>query len=86
MDYNTKADFLKAIANPSRLAILDNLEEEGCNVGKMVENLEIPQSTVSQHLGILRKQKIVTAHKDGYNTCYRITDKRVKEILAVLKK
>jgi ArsR family transcriptional regulator len=86
MDYYKSSEILKALANETRLAILDNLENDGCNVSKIVETLNLPQSTVSQHLGILRRCNIVVTKKMGYNTCYKISDERVKEIIEILKK
>ena len=50
----------------------------------MVGKLKIPQSTVSQHLGILKNRGIITARKTGVETCYYISDERVKKILADL--
>ncbi|MBN2737133.1 MAG: winged helix-turn-helix transcriptional regulator [Spirochaetales bacterium] len=85
MDYQEMANLFKALSNPSRLEILEMLEHHGCNVTKMVENLNIPQSTVSQHLGVLRKYDIVVTKKEGYCTCYQIKDWRIKEILRLLK-
>jgi DNA-binding transcriptional ArsR family regulator len=85
MDYSKDTELLKALANETRLAILNNLEEDGCNVTKIVEKLNIPQSTISQNLGILRRCNIVKTQKIGYTSCYKVVDKRVKDILKILK-
>jgi ArsR family transcriptional regulator, arsenate/arsenite/antimonite-responsive transcriptional repressor len=85
MDREEIVYFLKALAHPSRLQIIENLDKNGCNVNKLAEDLNIPQSTISQHLGILKKINIVSAKKDGYNTCYKVKDKRVYRILKILK-
>ncbi|MEN8904481.1 MAG: metalloregulator ArsR/SmtB family transcription factor [Clostridiales bacterium] len=86
MDYYKSSEILKALANETRLNILDNLAKDGCNVSKIVETLQLPQSTISQHLSILRRCNIVVTKKIGYNTCYRIADEKVIEILKILKK
>ncbi|HMB01977.1 MAG TPA: metalloregulator ArsR/SmtB family transcription factor [Spirochaetota bacterium] len=85
MDYNQAALFLKAMANPTRLAILAGLDKNACHVNNFVKELNIPQSTVSQHLAVLRQAGVVYTVKEGYNTCYHIKDCKIKKIIAVLR-
>jgi len=85
MDYEKDSEVLKALGHPVRLKIVEGLMSNECNVNKIMDVLGIPQSTVSQHLGVLKSQGIVVARKDGVRTCYRVVDERVKEILRVLK-
>ena len=77
---------LKALGHPVRLKILAGLRSsDGCNVSEMTGKIGIPQSTLSQHLGILRNQGIIAARKEGVRTCYRIVDSRVVKMLDLLK-
>lgn len=86
MDFENNSAVFKALGHPVRLRIVAGLlDKKECNVGTMVKNLKIPQSTASQHLGILRAAGIITPHKKGVETCYAVTDARVKKILADLK-
>ncbi len=84
--YQKNADILKALAHPTRLKIVDGLLQDACGVGKIVRGLGLPQSTVSQHLGILRNRKIIAPEKEGVRTCYRISDPRIQKLLEALKK
>ena len=68
INYLKSSDLLKAIGHPVRLQILHGLMKDDCNVSKIVKSLGIPQSTVSQHLGILRTRKIIKSRKDGTKT------------------
>jgi DNA-binding transcriptional ArsR family regulator len=77
---------LKALAHPVRLKIVEGLMDHECNVNKIVASLKLPQSTVSQHLGILKSQKIVSVRKDGVKTCYRVVDGKVRGLLKILQK
>jgi ArsR family transcriptional regulator len=53
--YNEQAEILKVLAHPIRICIVKGLLEKGeCNVSFMQDCLEIPQSTLSQHLQKLR--------------------------------
>jgi DNA-binding transcriptional ArsR family regulator len=76
---------LKALAHPVRLRMVEGLLGKECNVNKMVKALNMPQSTVSQHLGILRSRGIVSIRKEGVKTCYRVIDPRIKELIGLIK-
>jgi len=84
MDYDRQSDFLKAIAHPVRLRILEGLCDHDCFVGKMVDALGMPQSTVSQHLAILKAQGIIAPKKYGVKTCYKIVDGTIVDVFKAL--
>jgi len=87
MNYETKSAILKALGHPIRLKMVVELSKgDGCNVNRIVENMNLPQSTVSQHLGILKANGIIYPRKDGVNTCYNIANKEVFEIIKILEK
>jgi ArsR family transcriptional regulator, arsenate/arsenite/antimonite-responsive transcriptional repressor len=63
----------KAIAHPVRLTILRLLSERStCTTGDVVEQLPLAQSTVSEHLRILREAGLVTGEIEGPRTRYCI--------------
>ncbi len=84
VDYEEISEVLKAVAHPVRLQILAGLLEDECNVGKIQDTLGLPQSTVSQHLAILRRHKIVKARREGVKVCYRVESPLVKKIIKLL--
>lgn len=86
MDYEKDSEVLKALGHPVRLRMVEGLMNNECNVNKIMDVLDIPQSTASQHLGILKTRGIVQARKEGTRTCYRVIDERVREIIEALKK
>jgi DNA-binding transcriptional ArsR family regulator len=86
IDYEKESELLKALAHPVRLKMVAGLLGHECNVKKMVKALNLPQSTVSQHLGILKNRGIVQIRKEGVRTCYRVTDTRVAQIIEILGK
>ena len=86
MNYYTESELLKALGHPIRLQIIENLLKDECNVNKMMKILNIPQSTVSQHLGVLKNRGIVIARKEGVRTCYRVVEKKVHSIVKILNK
>jgi ArsR family transcriptional regulator, arsenate/arsenite/antimonite-responsive transcriptional repressor len=87
INYEHDSDILKALGHPVRLkmvfGLINNYE---CNVNKMVEELKLPQSTVSQHLAVLKNKGIIAFRKEGVKACYKVIDKKVLEIIDLLKK
>lgn len=83
--YNETAELLKVIAHPVRLCIVRGLwQGGGCNVSHMQDCLDIPQSTISQHLQKLRAAGIIQGKRSGLEVHYSIRDPRVKNLLQVL--
>jgi DNA-binding transcriptional ArsR family regulator len=65
------ADRLKALAHPARLEILRVLAERGtCICGAVVEVLPLAQSTVSQHLKVLKEAGFIRGELEGPSSCY----------------
>lgn len=78
--------FVKALGHPVRLQIIVGLSEGSeCNVGMIADKLKMPQSTVSQHLSVLKNRGIIQANKNGVETCYYLYDERVKKILSIMR-
>jgi ArsR family transcriptional regulator, arsenate/arsenite/antimonite-responsive transcriptional repressor len=65
------ASRLKALGHPARLEILRVLAERGtCICGEVVGLLPLAQSTVSQHLKVLKEAGFVRGEIDGPKSCY----------------
>ncbi|MFA5043561.1 MAG: metalloregulator ArsR/SmtB family transcription factor [Kiritimatiellia bacterium] len=84
-EYASDSAILKALAHPVRLRIVYGLVRHECNVDKIVKALKIPQSTVSQHLALLKTRGVLQVRKEGVRTCYRVIDPRIVKLLGVLK-
>ncbi|GKU27077.1 ArsR/SmtB family transcription factor [Clostridium folliculivorans] len=79
------AELLKIIAHPVRLCIIKGLiESGGCNVSHMQECLELPQSTVSQHLQKLRSFGIIEGDKNGLEITYRVSNDKVSKLVKAI--
>jgi ArsR family transcriptional regulator len=62
---------LRAIAHPARFKIVKLLAaRQACVCGDLVDELPLAQSTVSEHLKVLRDAGIVRGNIEGPNTCY----------------
>lgn len=72
------ADFARGLSHPHRLKIIKILaglsEENKCMVSSIVDQLPIAQSTVSQHLKILKETGWIEGRIDGPRVCYCIKE------------
>jgi len=85
LSYEEISEMLKALAHPARLKIVVGLLKDECNVAEIQRVLELPQSTISQHLRVLKNARIIKGRKEGTKTCYRVIDARVRKIVAIIK-
>ena len=67
-----QATVLKALANESRLKIVDRLSRSECTVGELVDLVGSDASTVSKHLALLRAHGIVEDRREGTFVHYRL--------------
>lgn len=75
---------LRAMSNKSRLLILCLLNQRELSVSDMVTELQLPQSTLSQHLAVLRQDKLVQTRRDAQTIYYTLASQEVESIIAVL--
>ena len=84
---------LKAIADPTRLKILQVLKQKGCcSIGKAVgmcacdieQQIKLSQPTISHHMAILTKAGLVIAQKEGLWMWYRRNEKSLKELATAI--
>jgi ArsR family transcriptional regulator len=85
MDYVKQGEILKALGHPVRLKMLKGILSHDCHVSQMARRLNLPQSTVSQHLGVLRGCGIIAPQKKGVKTCYKVIDPKIRGILSLMK-
>jgi len=83
--YEMHAYLCKALAHPVRLLIIDQLREGPQSVGELAERIGLPQSNLSQHLGILRAKRLVTHRREGSNVYYHIRDPRLLRAFDLLR-
>ncbi len=84
--YQFHAEFCKTFSHPIRLAIIDLLRDGEKSVAELQRELGIRQTTVSQHLAVLRRIGAVTARNEGRMVYYRLTDDRIIKAYDLLDK
>lgn len=77
---------LRLLSNENRLLTLCLLLEHGeMSVTQLLEQLELGQSALSQHLAKMRDAELVTYRREAQNVYYRIHNPDVVRLIAVLK-
>ena len=79
--YKIKADFLKALAHPLRLQIVEFLKNGEKNVSSIIRALGIPQSSLSRHLTVLREAGVLKSRQEGTVIYYDIDDHDIFHVL-----
>jgi len=80
-----KAEFFKALSNPLRIRILDELRNDELTVSEIRDRLEVELPNVSQQLAVLKAKNLVTARKQGINIYYSCSDPKIFKLLDVAR-
>lgn len=75
---------LKLLANADRLLLLCQLSQGEMCVSELEEALDIHQPTLSQQLGVLRSEGVVSTRREGKHIFYQVADPALLDILIVL--
>jgi DNA-binding transcriptional ArsR family regulator len=76
-----KAEILKALAQPTRLKILELLRNGEKCICEIVPAINGEQSNISRHISLMQKSNLVTTRKDGVKVMVRVRDPKIFEIL-----
>lgn len=83
-DFGEAARLLKVMGHPVRLKIICGLIGEPANGSQIARDLEVPISTLAQHLRALRTAGVLVEEKNGVEVIFRVADGRIPGILRVL--
>ena len=78
------SELLKSLGNRHRLLILCQLTDGERSVGDLAAFLKLRDSTVSQHLSLLRRDGLVRARRDGHTIWYSIASSPARRVLETL--
>lgn len=76
-----KAEVLKALAQPTRLKILECLRGGEKCICEIVPEISGEQSNISRHVSLMQKSHLITTRKDGVRMMIRVKGPEVYEIL-----
>jgi DNA-binding transcriptional ArsR family regulator len=82
-DLDRVASFFRAFAEPTRLALLQELKEGPRNVGELVATLAMTQANVSKQLKILFEAGLLAREKQGTSVSYSICEPIVLDLCRI---
>lgn len=85
--YEIKANLFKALAHPARIRVLEVLSatDDPTPVSDMLAEIDVEPTVLSQHLAVLRRHHVVTAHRSGNAVFYRLAHPKIRELLVIAR-
>lgn len=84
-DYEQESKVFKAFCDPNRLKILNILKDGEHCACKLLEILDVSQSTLSHHMKILTDARVVNVRKDGKWSHYSLSGDGIEKVIQYLK-
>jgi DNA-binding transcriptional ArsR family regulator len=79
--YQLKAEVLKALAQPTRLKILECIRKGERCICEIVPAINGEQSNISRHISVMQKNHLISTRKDGVRVMVRVKDPAIFEII-----
>lgn len=81
---NDAANLLRAMASEHRLMVLCSLVEGELSVSQLMDVIPLAQSALSQHLAVLRRERLVSTRRDGQTVYYNLKPGPATSVIRVL--
>ena len=81
-----KSEIFAALANPTRIHIVELLRDGELSAGAITEKLGVEAANASQHFAVLRSKSIVVSRKEGNQVFYSLRDPLLVEVLDVMRR
>lgn len=81
-----KAQIFQALANPTRIAMVDALRDGEMTAGALMARLGLEQANASQHLAVLRAKHVVVNRRAGNQIYYSLRDPVLIDVLDLLRR
>ncbi len=85
MNAATKADVYRAIADPTRRAILDRLRAGGAPVNALAADFAQTRPAISKHLRVLKQARLVKEQRIGRERVYRLEPLPLQQVVGWLE-
>lgn len=76
-----KAGIFKALGHPTRLGIMEMLQDGECAVSEMVDRFGFSMATVSKHLTVLKNSGLVSNRKEGSSVYFKMASINVSRLV-----
>jgi ArsR family transcriptional regulator len=82
---DVKAELFKSIGHPARIQLLEMLAEGAVAVSQLRDSTGLEPSNLSQHLGVLRRQRLIVPSRRNGRLFYELASPEVNALLAVAR-
>ncbi len=82
-EYAHAAEIYRVLGDPTRVKIIDELHHQELCTSDLAEIVGLSEPAVSQHLRLLRMQRVVTSHRHGQRVFYALDDDHVRDLLSL---
>lgn len=79
------AKVLKTLGHPTRISILESLQDGEMNVTDIQNNINEPQAITSQHLRLMEEREILKSRREGVQVFYSLRDEFINRILGCIQ-
>lgn len=83
--YELHANICKALGHPTRIEIIDTLQNKEMNFGELLEIIGGAKSNLSQHLSSMTSKGILVQRKEGLNNYYKLSSKKVSTACQIMR-
>ncbi len=83
--YELHADVCKALGHPLRIEIIDHLQEKEQSFADILNETGVLKSNLSQHLSVMSKKGILKTRREGQNTYFSLSSKKVAQACRLMR-
>ncbi|MEK6616621.1 MAG: metalloregulator ArsR/SmtB family transcription factor [Bacteroidota bacterium] len=83
--YELHANVCKALGHPTRIEIIDTLQNKEMNFGGLLKKIGGAKSNLSQHLSSMTSKGILLQRKEGLNVYYKLSSKKVSTACQIMR-
>ncbi len=83
--YKIHAEICKVFSNPTRLEILNLLDNKEMSVTELMNQTSLSQANISQHLSIMKAKGIVGFERNGKNVYYKLSNPKIIKAFAIIR-
>ena len=80
--YEAKAELFRTLGHPTRIRVLELLQDGPMQVRDLLAELDLEASNLSQQLAVLRRAGLVTSHREGSGVLYALSTPHLTALLA----
>ncbi len=83
--YSLHANICKALGHPTRIEIIDTLQNKEMSFGELLKIIGGAKSNLSQHLSSMTNKGILHQRKEGLNVYYKLSSKKVSTACHIMR-